>query len=61
MQHGVPQHVVLILQCIYYGQSGKVREQFVDSREFGIRVGVQQGCVLNPKLFCAVLEIAMSS
>ena len=24
MQHGVSQHLVWILQCIYYGQSGKV-------------------------------------
>ena len=61
MQHGVSQHLVWNLQCIYYGQSGKVREQFVDSREFGIRAGVRQGCVLSPRLFCAVLEIALSS
>ena len=61
MQHGVSQHLVWILQCIYCGQSGKVREQFVDSREFGIRAGVRQGRALSPRLFCAVLEIAMSS
>ena len=61
MQHGVSQHLVWILQCIYYGQSGKVREDLVDSRDFGIREGVRQGCVLSPKLFCAVLEFAMSS
>ena len=61
MQHGVSQHLVWILQCIYYGQSGKVREHFVDSRDFGIRAGVRQGCVLSPRLFCAVLEFAMFS
>ena len=61
MQHGVSQHLVWILQCIYYGQSGKVREHFVDSRDFGIHAGVRQGCVLSPRLFCAVLEFAMPS
>ena len=61
MQHGVSQHLVWILQCIYYGQSGKVREDLVDSPDFGIRAGVRQGCVLTPRLFCAVLEFAMSS
>ena len=61
MQHGVSQHLVWILQYIYYGQSGKVREDLVDSRDFGIRAGVRQGRVLSPRLFCAVLEFAMSS
>ena len=27
----------------------------------GIRASVRQGCVLSPKLFCALLEFAMSS
>ena len=57
-EHGVSQYLVWILQCIYYGQSAKVREHFVDSRDFGIHAGVRQGCVLSPRLFCAVLEFA---
>ena len=56
MQHSVSQHLVWILQCIY-----KARKGFVDSGDFGIRAGVKQGCVLSPRLFCAVLEFAMSS
>ena len=60
MQHGVSQHLVWILQCMYYGQSGNVRGDLVDSPDFGIRAGVRQGCVLSPRLFCAVLEFAMS-
>ena len=56
MLHGVSQHIVSILQCIKYGQSGKVREHFVDSREFWIRAGVRERCVLSPILLRAVLE-----
>ena len=61
MQHGVSQHLGWILQCIYYGQSGKVREDFVDSRDFGIRAGGREGRVLSPRVLCAVLEFAMFS
>jgi len=57
MQHGVSQHLVWVLQCMYHGQSGKVREHIVDSRDFGIRAGVRQGRVLSPRLFCAVLDL----
>ena len=29
------------------------------SREFCIKAGVRQGCVLSPRLFCSVLQLAM--
>ena len=50
-----------ILQCLYYGQTRVFRERDVDSCGYDIRGGVRQGCVLSPRLFSAVLEMALSS
>ena len=60
-QHGISEHLVWILQCVYHGQTGVVREPDIDSSGFDIRGGVRQGCVLSPRLFSAVLEMALSS
>ena len=54
-------HLIWILQCVYFGQTGVVREHDTDSCRFNIRGGVCQGCVLSPHLFSSVLEIALSS
>ena len=54
-QHGISEPLIWILQCVYYGQTGVVRERDVDSRGFDIRG------VLSPRLFSAVLEMALSS
>ena len=43
-QHGISEHLIWILQCLYYGQTTVVRERDVDSCGFDIRGGVQQGC-----------------
>ncbi len=60
-QHGISKHLIWILQCVYYGQTGVVREHDADSCGFNIRCGVRQGCVLSPRLFSSVLEMALSS
>ena len=54
-QHGISEHLIWILQCVYYGQTGVVRERDVDSCGFDIRGGVRQGCVLSPRLFSAAM------
>ena len=60
-QHGTSEHLIWILQCAPYVQTGVVRERDVDSCGFDIRDDVRQGCVLSPRLFSAVLEMALSS
>ena len=57
--HGVSEHLISILQLLYDNQRGQVITDTADSREFDIRRGVRQGCVLSPRLFCLVLEWAL--
>ena len=57
-QQGLSNHLIWILQNLYRNQE---RQHFADdvcSRSFPIRGGVRQGCVLSPRLFNSVLEIA---
>ena len=44
---------------LYDGQFGEVIGSSGRSRKFNITGGVRQGCVLSPRLFCAVLQFAM--
>ena len=44
---------------MYFGQCGEVVGKKGQSRKFNITGGVRQGCVLSPRLFCAVLQWAM--
>ena len=57
--HGVSQHLVWIIQCLYWKQEGCVKGDTDVSNCFPINSGVRQGCVLNPKLFSSVQQWAM--
>ena len=58
--HGLSQHLVWILQVFYYQHRGAIVGSMGNSFEFDIAVGVREGCVLSPRLFCSVLEWALS-
>jgi len=47
-KHGISEPLIWIWKCVYYGQTGIVRERDVDNCRFDIRGGVHQGCVLSP-------------
>ena len=59
LDHGVSEHIVWIIQCLYFSQRGCVRGELDISDEFPINGGVRQGCVLSPRLFTGVLQWAM--
>jgi len=61
LQQGISKHLVWILQTMYYEQTGQISGTWGKSREFHIRAGVRQGCVLSPRLFCAVLQVALQA
>ena len=44
---------------MYFGQCGEFVADMGQSRTSNIKGGVRQGCVLSPRLFCAVLQWAM--
>ena len=51
--------MVWMISKLYDGQFGEVIGSSGRSRKFNITGGVRQGCVLSPRLFCAVLQFAM--
>ena len=59
LRHGVSQHLVWALRLIYWEQKGQIITKQDTSREFDIKAGVRQGCVLSPRLFSCVLEVAL--
>ena len=59
LDHGVSEHIVWIIQCLYFSQRGCVRGELDISDEFPINGGMRQGCVLSPRLFTGVLQWAM--
>ena len=57
--HCVSPHLIWLLQITYANQKGQVVSNNDKSHEFDICAGVRQGCVLSPRLFCSVLQLAM--
>lgn len=57
--HGVSAHFVCLLQLVYSNQTGQTTGHSDVSREFCIKAGVRQACVLSPPLFCLALQLAM--
>ena len=49
-----------VLQCLYANQVGAVQDGAGITRTFNIQASVPQGCMLSPRLFCAVLPWAMA-
>ena len=58
-EQGISEHMVWMISKLYDGQFGEVIGSSGRSRKFNITGGVRQGCVLSPRLFCAVLQFAM--
>ena len=50
---------MLFLQNPYRNQAGQIAGIKESSTLFDIKRGVRQGCVISPRLLCAVLEMAM--
>ncbi|CAG4924021.1 unnamed protein product [Colias eurytheme] len=48
---GVPQHLIFLLQSLYYNSQGVVRVDHTLSKPFKFEKGVRQGCILSPILF----------
>ena len=59
LEQGISEHMVWMISKVYDGQFGEVIGSSGRSRKFNITGGVRQGCVLSPRLFCAVLQFAM--
>ena len=57
-QQGISDLIIWLLQNLYKDQTGQIAGTN-ESRLFHIKQGVRQGCVLSPRLFFAVLEMAM--
>ena len=59
-QQALSKHMIWMFQHLYRNQEGHVFANDVCSRSFPICGGVRQGCVLSPRFFNSVLEMAMA-
>ena len=60
-EQGLSEHMIWMIQNLNRNQQGQVVGSNGCSRSFAIHVGVRQGCVLRPRLFCSVLEMSMAN
>ena len=59
-EHGVSDHMLWVLQCMYYGQTRRIEHNSVDGNLFCIRGGVRQGCVLiESSIVCVCFGISV--
>ena len=56
-KNGIDEWIVQFVQAIYNNTRSKVRVNNTYSDELGVKIGVQQGSVLNHLLFITVLEV----
>ena len=58
---GVYEHLIWLLQSAHHNQDGVVRGDSSTSPWFNILFGgIRLGCVLSPRLFCVLLQAALS-
>ena len=58
---GLPDHLTCLLRNLYAGQEAAVRTGHGTTDWFQIRKGVQQGCILSPRLFNLYAEYIMQN
>ena len=54
---GLPKVLVQAVMSLYEGLRTKVRGGSGLGEEFGVSVGVHQGCVLSPLMFAIVVDV----
>ena len=59
LEQGISIHMIWMISKFYDGQFGDVIGSTGRSTKFNITGGLRQGCVLSPRLLCAVLQFAM--
>ena len=58
---GIPDHLICLLRNLYAGQEATIRTGHGTTDWFQIRKGVQQGCILSPRLFNLYAEYIMQN